>query len=200
MVNCSTSLLRRTTLPMFLLAALAGCPRESPEDQRGAGTDSPAVVPDTSVLGRTTECTNTDMRYRIEYPAAWQTNTGDVVSACSLFDPDSIRVPPYSELPYDIAVAVRREQVDFDTLTGPQLGSRELSREATTVAGRPAVRRELESTGEGLLPQGRRAYQYVIDLDGASLILATHDIGDLPYAEKRRVLDAMVGTLRFTGG
>jgi len=47
-----------------------------------------------------------------------------------------------------------------------------------------------------MLPAGTRYYQYLIALDGATLIAATYGSSD--YARNKRVLDAMMATLEFT--
>jgi hypothetical protein len=182
----------------LLLVFVAGCPAE----ERPADPPGPPAVPDQTTEPGEVEmarCTNATVGYEIAFPAEWETNTGEVMPECSLFDPEPIRVEPATELPYDIAVSIREEPIAFETFTGEMRGRRELTRENTTVGGRRAARMESESTGEGLLPEGIRSYQYIVDLGGSVLLLSTHDIGYPPYHQTVRVLDDMARTLRLTG-
>ncbi|MBA2239598.1 MAG: hypothetical protein H0W24_13015, partial [Lysobacter sp.] len=87
--------------------------------------------------------------------------------------------------------------VAFAAVTGEMLGRHETVREHTRVAGRPAVRMDAESTGEGLYDRGMQSYSYFIDLDGRTMIATTHDVGDLPFERKKRILDATMETLEF---
>lgn len=59
---------------------------------------------------------NAEAGYRVAYPSAWHTDPGDVMPSCSLFDPRPIHVPPATEIPHDIAVAIRREPVAFQRI------------------------------------------------------------------------------------
>lgn len=164
------------------------------------GGEEPANPPEKlePVMGETRECVNREKGYSLEYPADWQVNDVELLGPCALFDPDPIEVPENSELPPAIAVAIDVEPVPFATVTGEVIGRREISREATIVDGRTAVRMEAESTGEGLHDRGLRSYHYFIDLGGAMTIVATtHGVGDTPFERKRRILDAMMATLEF---
>lgn len=77
------------------------------------------------------------------------------------------------------------------------MGRRDLSRESATVDGRPAMRIESETTGEGLYDAGIRSYQYFVDLGDATMVASTYDVGTLSFDRKRRILDAMMETLAF---
>lgn len=133
---------------LFLPLALAACPQGgAPERldtaQPGTSTAEPPAPADPA-LAATASCTNSDAGYRIEYPAEWHTNAGDVMPAYSLFDPEPIRIEPHTELPFDIAVAIRRENITFERVTTAQPARRELMRAETRVGGRMAVRMETE--------------------------------------------------------
>lgn len=149
------------------------------------------------VMPRSKECVNADVGYAIRYPDDWHENTGEIVRPCSLFDPEPIDVPRNSELPIEIAVMIAFEPVSFTTLTGDELGRRVLSRERTTVAGRQAMKIQVESTGEGLYDRGIRSYQYFVDLGDTTMIATTYDAGRIPFERKRTILDAMLKTIRF---
>jgi hypothetical protein len=190
----------RTASALSLAFALAACPPRDTRDRPDAAPEAPVREPADPSLARTTACTNAEVGYRIEYPADWRTNPGDVMPGCSLFDPGPIRIEPGTELPFDIAVAIRREPVALARLTGGQRGRRALHREDTEVDGRRAVRMTTELTEDLLRPAGSRSYRYYIDLGGeATLVAETHDAGDLDFDRKRRILDGMAATLRFTG-
>lgn len=83
------------------------------------------------------------------------------------------------------------------TVTGEVLGRHDKVRGHTRVGGRPAERMEAQSTGEGLYDRGMQSCSYFIDLGGSTMIASTHDAGELPFDRRKRVLDAMMETLRF---
>ena len=186
-----------------LLLALAAC---APGTGDGSADTTPRPPEsDTADLSTadaepslTAECTNARWGYRIRYPADWNVNTGEILPACSLFDPEPIRIERGTELPDDIAIAILHEAAPFARVTGEQRGVRVLERTATTVAGREAVRMNVESTGEALRDAGARSYMYVVNLGDASLVISTHDVGTLAFARKQRIMDAMVTTLELT--
>jgi hypothetical protein len=186
-------------IALCLPLAIAACPQRDAPESPPAAPDTPAMEPADPVLAQTERCTDPDAGFRIEYPAGWRTNPGEVMPACSLFDPEPIRIEPATELPFDIAVTIRRENVAFATVTAEQPHRRELLREELPVDGRRAVRMETELTEDMLRPAGSRSYRYYVEMDGTTLIAETHDAGDLDYGRKQRILDGMVQTLRFTG-
>jgi len=165
-----------------------------------APPDSPAAPGPQRGLGAdldTASCTNEETGYRVDYPAAWHTNRGDVMPACSLFDPQPIEIAPATELPHDIAVAIRHEPVAFQQIVEAP-GRREVSREDTEVDGRPAIRLESLAEEPAMLPPGTRSYRYFVDLNGATLVAAAHDLGEPDFTTKRQTLDRIMGSLRFT--
>jgi hypothetical protein len=189
------SLLSRLAL-LPALTLLLAC--EGDTDQASPAGETQWSHEAGEAVGALTACTNDTWDFTISYPEGWNTNSGDVMPVCSLFDPGAIEVPVASELPIEIAVRVQREPVEFRDVTGDIHGSRTIRSEAARVAGFPAIRRELESTGDGLLDAGIRSYGYVIDLDGQVLIIATYASGAEPYERKKRVVDAMVATLQIS--
>jgi hypothetical protein len=192
-------MIARYVICPIALAIFAACQPGEPPDRAAPPAPPADAVGEASAEAaeRMADCTNHTWGYRVAYPREWQMNPGDVVPECSLFDPDAIAVEPGTELPLDIAIVIMREPIDFGRVTAEQLGRRERSRDRLTLDGRSAVRLETASTGEAMLPAGIRSYEYVVDLDGASLILATYELGDLPFARKRQVLDEMARSLRF---
>lgn len=187
-----------------LLLAVTACQR-APEEEAVAPTSpaetvtSPATPAATGLMDETATCENPEASYRIEYPVDWEANTGDALPECSLFDPDPIEVEPGTQIPFDIAIAIRLENVPFERVTEEDMAVEETSREETTVAGRRAVRIAGEGTGQALVPEGMRVYRYAVDLDGATLIAATYDAGELDIDTKRQVLDEMMASLEFVG-
>ncbi|HEX2062023.1 MAG TPA: hypothetical protein VHK90_14875, partial [Thermoanaerobaculia bacterium] len=132
--------------------------------------------------------------FTVSYPAGWHTNGGDVIPACSAFDPQPVQVPPQSEMPFDIAIVLTVQQVPFDRASDPRF-ERVLSSERLTIGGRPALRADVEATGEGLADRGMRTLRYAIDLGGArSLIASTHRTDD-SYERNQEILARMVETL-----
>jgi len=194
----------RTALLAAVVAictAVSGC---GPETTRTGGDPATAEPVDAADVRAVPEggaerqsCVNHAGGFAVEYPAGWHTNDGSVMPACSLFDPQPMEVPPASELPEDIAVAIQVQEVAFETVAGASFGVRIIEREEREVAGRRAVRRLVEQTGEALLDAGIRTYEYVVDWgDGRTLTAHSHDVGEPDFATKRRELDAMMASLR----
>ncbi len=180
---------------VILLTLVAfGCERPEPGERQPDAARAPAADP---AMTETAQCINRVEGYAVEYPAGWHTNPGEVMDECSLFDPEPVTVAPATEIPHDIAVSIRFEPVPYETVAGEVLGRRELSREAITVDGREAVQIESEATGEALLPEGARSYQYFVNLGDTTMVASTYDVGEFPYDRKRRILDAMMATFDF---
>lgn len=73
-------------------------------------------------LNRT--CTNKDTGYRVSYPQDWQTNPGEVLARCQVFDPESATVPANTEST-DKAIYLRVEKnVPFDLAAKENMGER----------------------------------------------------------------------------
>lgn len=180
-------------------ALVAGCGGDgAPTDETD---DSPPPSPTAGAVPALTEsCDNPDDGYAISYPEGWQTNSGEVVSPCRLFDPEPVDVEPGTEIPFDVAVQLRVADRGFDAmldLVDDDIGADVVERQATEVAGRDAVVVDSVATGETLLPEGVRTRTYYVDVDGATLIATTHDVGEPDFASKRAALDAMLGTLEL---
>lgn len=150
-----------------------------------------------SDLSLTKRCSNTKYGFSVSYPAAWQANDGSVLPACSVFDSGPIEIPRNSEIPFDLAIVIMAQRMPFEaTVTSTQF-ERVLSSRAMEIAGRDAVRVEVEATGEGLANRGMRSLRYEIDLGGGrTLIASTHDANSA-YSNNQDVLSRMVQTLSF---
>lgn len=180
---------------------LAGC-----DGSRAGGGETevapaaPAEAPGTgadTTLAAMRQCGNPAGGYIVRYPTAWHVHDGEVVAPCSLFHPEPFEVPPFSEVPMEIAISISVQSVPFDSVLTGDRGRRDLSREPTRVGGRQAVRIESETTGEGLYDAGIRYYHYLVEVGDGTLIATTYDAGSLAFERKRAVLDAMMGSLRF---
>ncbi|MEC4818238.1 MAG: S-layer homology domain-containing protein [Scytonema sp. PMC 1069.18] len=170
---------------------LAGVPNEyivnfsQPGNQPNKG--------DSISLGQ--RCTNDQIGYAVSYPNNWQTNSGEVVNQCEVFDSESIQLEPYTE-DFDEAVYFDLEKVSFDRLANPDSRSANvISRREITIDGRQAVVIETEATGFGLLPEGRLSYKYVIDFGDRTLVATTYDVPNQDYQRNKQVLDRMVDSL-----
>lgn len=113
----------------------------------------------------------------------------------------AFEVPEATEV-VDLAVTVNLNNVPFARLAaeGDSHFERVLSREETTVAGRSAVRFEVESTGEGLLDRGIHSYRYHVELDELRTLTAATQVGNLDYQVNKNVLDRMVESLELDRG
>ena len=190
---------------MVILAAVmlaaAGCGDEEQADTTPpTGTSAQTTtLPRLDQMTETTRCTNEQDDYSIEYPADWHTNSDDPPT-CEFFDPEPIELP---EQPQDIAgvaaISIDREPVAFSRVTGEDPGTRVIERSELEIAGRPAVRRLTEATGQALLPAGRRSYQYLVKLDGDTLIATADGRDDRDFDANRELLDEMMRSLELKG-
>lgn len=147
-------------------------------------------------LGQT--CTNEAVGYTVSYPVGWQTNSGDIVKQCQIFDSRSIQLRERSE-DFDEAVYFDLENVPFNRIVNAQSqGLQVLSREETTVGDRPAVVTETESTGLTILPKGVRSYKYLIDFNDKTLIVVTYEVKSQNYLRNKKVLDKMIESIKFS--
>ncbi|MEL6459935.1 MAG: S-layer homology domain-containing protein [Cyanobacteria bacterium J06621_15] len=147
-------------------------------------------------LGQT--CKNEAIGYTVNYPVGWQTNSGDVVKKCQIFDFRSIQLRERSE-DFDEAIYFDLEKVPFERiLKARSQGLREISRQETIVNNRRAVVIETESTGLALLPKGIRAYKYMIDFNDKTLVVVTYQVKSQNYQRNREVLDKMIKSIKFS--
>lgn len=145
-------------------------------------------------------CTNEDDGFRVSYPEGWATNDGEVLAACSLFDPDAadVVVEAGTEVPLSVAVSIDREDAAFADVAGPARGEQVLSRQEGEVDGRQAERIEVEAGPDaGLLPEGARQTRWVVSLSDATLVARTNDVGEPPHREAQEVLDEMVESIEL---
>ena len=200
-MNSVTMRISSTARLVAIATLLAGC-----DGSRAGGGETevapaaPAEAPGTradTTLAAMRQCENSEGGYTIRYPAEWHVHDGEVVAPCSLFHPEPFEVPPFSEIPMEIAIAISVQPVPFDSVLTGDRGRRDLSREPARVGGRQAMRIHSETTGEGLYDAGIRYYHYLVDLGDGTLTATTYDVGSPAFERKRAVLDAMMGSLRF---
>lgn len=172
---------------------------EVTETDAGTGTETVETGTDGAGDGGvelTQSCESAEGGLAIRYPDGWHTNDGSVLPVCSFFHPEEFELPEGTEPP-PLAVSVDREPVAFEQVTGDSPAVRVLTNEELDVSGRPAVRRETEATGEGLYQAGVRTLEYLVDLDGETLIASTRSTGNLVYEQNRTILDRMMETLEL---
>lgn len=175
---------------LSLVAAACGGDDEGADDDAADGSSGPE---------RPT-CTNEEDGFRVSYPEGWATNEGDVLAACSLFDPDAadVSVAAGTEVPLSVAVSIDREDAPFADVAGPARGEEVLDRQEGEVDGRQAERIEVEAGPDaGLLPEGTRQTRWVVALPDATLVARTNDVGGPAYGEEQDVLDEMVESIEL---
>jgi hypothetical protein len=196
----------RGGLPLVLALLLAGCP---PQQEPPAVDDDGDPPADTTANADASPddagwraCSNREYGFQVRYPARWAVNQANGLPPCSAFDPDDASMPVATDIPRDLAVVIRRDQVAFQRATDfdadPTVQA--VSREAAIVDGRRAVVAELQHTGQGMYAAGERQYAYFVDLDPFTLIAVTHGIDAAdppPYQERQRILDDMMASIRF---
>jgi hypothetical protein len=176
-----------------ILVAACGAPETAP----------PADEPTVDDTATAATCTNEDVGYAVEYPDGWHVNDGEVLPACSAFDPEPVAIPDRTDIPTDIAVVIRGEPIAFADLSDPagDPGVTVQDRQDLTIDGRSAVALELEATGEGMYPEGHVLHRYVVEVNAdTSLVAETHDVeaATPSFDERRDILDEMVRSLTFS--
>ncbi|MEM6751400.1 MAG: S-layer homology domain-containing protein [Cyanobacteria bacterium P01_C01_bin.38] len=160
--------------------------------------NSPQKQPDDVPINLGQTCTSRAIGYTVSYPVGWQTNSGDVVKPCQIFDFRSIQLRERSE-DFDEAVYFDLENVPFEKImNAPSRGLRVLSRDETTVGSRRAVVTESESTGLTILPKGIRSYKYLIDFNYQTLVVVTYQVKSQNYQRNKKVLDKMLESIKFS--
>lgn len=188
------------TATLIAAAALIATACGAPSAERTARSPDPAEGAPAENLNE--RCAEPEIRYEVRYPEGWETNPGDVLPTCRVFDPGEIRLEEGTEIPFGYAISTFAEDRPYEEIVeaigeGPGLEVR--STEETTVDGRTALQVEAVGTGEALLPDGMARYGYLVDLDERTLLATTYDAGDLDLETKRNVLDAMMDGLEWTG-
>lgn len=134
--------------------------------------------------------------YSVDYPAGWETNSGEVLPECSRFDPEPFEVPEATDERV-AAIGVRVESVPFAQVASFD-EDRNADRAVTTIDGLQAVRLQYEATGDGLWPEGTPIAMYAVDLgEERTLILDTVGVGDFDFEENAETLDRMARTVRI---
>jgi hypothetical protein len=201
--------------PLLAVAVLAsGCggtpgpdpaPSESGTAVIGAPSDSASpstapTIPIEDVPASWEVCQYPPGGFAVGHPGDWYTATGSGVTACSMFHPDPFTIPANAEYPRVALMAVNIPEsfaAHMASLTDPMFQTTILN-EATTVAGRPAARFEISSTGEGLDEAGTRRYGYILDMGTQSFALYTTAVAaETRYDDWKFVIDTAKGTLKF---
>lgn len=182
---------RTTAVSLFLLTA---CSQPAPSSRQTA-PEQPRVAAPSTTTQLTQRCSNAQSGFSISYPAGWRTNDASVLPACSVFDPADVELPRESEVPFDIAIVIGAQDHPFEPAPASTQYETVLSSQLMKIAGRDAVRVEVESTGEGLADRGMRSLRFVLDLGGGrTLVATTNDTGE-SYARQKEILAQMVETL-----
>lgn len=193
--------MRRKFIPLLAVFALAAtaCADGEPEATRTPeATTSPTPAGTPLAFEEASTCSADE--YSVPYPAEWNTNTGEVIAECRVFHPEQIELEEATEIGFHWGVLMQIEDVPFDVVAEEEdrLEYSEINVEETTLDGRRAAVIEAVGSGEALLPEGARTYQYVVELEAEGVLIgSTYDIGDLDFEQERAVLDRMMDGLEL---
>lgn len=211
MARAQQSVLRVLTAVTALLLVTAACGDDGPagapgtdttrERARATSTSERNTTTSTSLPGGDLAACENPEGFTISAPVDWATNAGDVVPACSQFNPDPFDVPRGTDERV-AAITAYVDPVPFLTAARPDENGEE-DRAVTTIDGRQAVRISGESSGEGLFPAGTPMTSYLIDVTpegGEPATLFVNTIGTAPfdYDTNAVVLDRMARTIVIT--
>lgn len=180
----------------ILVLALAGCGGSEERDE----TPEDAAPPTAAAEPAGQVCENRIRGLAIRYPAGWHTDALRVGEACQAFHPEPFQIRDGTDCcPWALEARPIREP--FERVLAGYLDERYyrlLAREELEAAGRPAVRVEVEATGEGLYERGTRTYAYLIDRDGETFVVQTIAYpGNEQYEAWRTIADEATTTLRL---
>lgn len=184
---------------------LSACATPSPEPTSLTPTTTPLADPASVEADRLfatpqqCEATLAGHAVAITFPAAWFTNDAvdgsGGISACLWFGPDDLIIPdPLTQAPEGVAISL-------GSVGGPAVFQHEwISREETTIAGRPAWRVEesLPSSNDGDKDTRQLVYWVLLGTtptDGPTLVSRTAPEEAGNYALNKAVLDRMMATL-----
>lgn len=197
--------------PVALLVALAwtvsGCSTADSGAAPTGGSDSPVTVTTPPALDSTSPmpsrpdlrtCTSEADGYAVEHPADWHVASGSTEERCRWFHPRPIS-PGMLQDVRGVAIRLRLEAHDLAEVERIERGAAAevLDREERTVGGRPALRQEVVAGGQGLLPEGTRETQWLVDLGHRTMIASASEAAtEGSYQDNVAVLDALVQSLR----
>lgn len=143
-------------------------------------------------------CTKSENGFTVtvRYPRGWHTNENGGLPACSAFDPRPVVIPDDSEVPLELAITLGVEKAPLQRVEEPTAATVE-STTNLTVAGRPALRQQLVSTGEGLIDRGVRFVRYLVGLDGSTLVATTYQVQGNDFDRNVEAMDAMANALEI---
>lgn len=179
-----------------LLVACTG-PDES-ADRPGPSPHAATGGPTSSARGDgTVTCVSRVDGYSVEHPAGWTAGDASEREPCRWFSPEPI-APDADRNPARIPIRLILVPHALDEVERLERADSEvLSSDRREVGGRPAVRQELRAVGEGLLPDGTRSTQWLVDFGSRTLIATTSEAATAgTYAGNAQVLDAMMRSLR----
>jgi hypothetical protein len=205
--------------PVGSTPELSGSPPSSATSNptRSAEQSPPATSPaeaspfGVAVFPEPDDCIHPEGGYRVAYPDSWYSNaavplldaagqpTGVGIPACEYFAPTDFSIQYGTEIPSDIAIFLRIEDLPEGTgwNYGPYPGLRIVSDLDAAVDGEPARIQEIEFLEQSLaFAPGDRYTEYVVEMS-ENRYLTAQTYSQLGYNASRQVLDQMMQTLRF---
>lgn len=196
--------------PSALPSATATAAAPSPTGDDVTASATASASPTDGPLGDAAECENEELGYEVEYPEDWWANeriepdepTLTPIPECMYFAREPVDLRPNAGLPAGLAVHfdIREGQEALDPELMESYGE-VLGQDEDTVDDRPAVVWETEVTnGTSFTPAGSRTYQYVIELeDGSQLVAITDSVhqDEEDYEATKPILDAMMDSLEL---
>ena len=197
---------RLGTLLVAIAWTLSGCGTADDTTApplRAAGSSVPAT-PSSDAASPTSEdpdlrtCTSEADGYAVQHPADWHVASGSTLERCRWFHPRPLTAEALEQVS-GVAVRLRLEAHDLAEVVQIERGAAAevLSSQERTVGGRPALRQEVRASGQGLLPEGTRETQWLIDFGHRTMIASTSEVASAgTYQENVAVLDALTQSLR----
>lgn len=166
----------------------------------GSGVATPSASASPPAVTGMTACANPADGYAVSYPSEWYANpavaapTGlDPIAPCRFFAEEAFELRPNAGVPGTVAITF---QVVPDVR--PPNGSLVGDEVRTTVGGRDATVREIETGDGAFMPAGTLVYEYFVALDGGGFLLVSTDSArDGDYAAHKLVIARMMETLQL---
>ncbi len=160
------------------------------------------VATSRAMLSDPATCTDPALGYHLTMPEGFDTNPGDVLPHCRVFDTDRFALDTGTEIAPARPIRFIPSSSPIEDAVGPDTRE-ELDRDELTVDGQAALRVEARTTEESddLVPPDVEVTTYAIDLpddrEADTLVAATYDVEGNDYPASQTALDTMIESLSF---
>jgi hypothetical protein len=193
-----------TTAAPSLAVPASGSPAVPSVPASASAAPAVSVAPTAAIAG--TECHNAAFGVTVSYPKGWYAYATNHKPGCDYFNKKAAPVAG-DDMPALISITGDSKSMATAVADYKAAGGKVLRDETTTVDGHTATLLEIDSTGDGVAPNGMHEYLYLIETGSTTLIISVQGIADPSlatadwpydgYPDNTRVVDSIVKSLKF---